>query len=86
MFARRIMLEKGFDTGTANLTCLIFIGICVVGYMIILNFLENVIIPLLKPLVMPLVRFFAKVFPMKKNPLHWSLKIITLFPMKMKQS
>jgi hypothetical protein len=30
------MLEKGFDTGTANLTFLIILGICIIAYMVIL--------------------------------------------------
>jgi hypothetical protein len=45
MLGRRIMLEKGFDTGTANLTFLIVLGICVVGYLIILSTLSHTIVP-----------------------------------------
>lgn len=45
MIGRRIMLEKGFDTGTANLTFLIIFGICVVLYLIILATLAHSIVP-----------------------------------------
>lgn len=45
MIGRRVMLEKGFDTGTANLTFLIILGICVVFYLIILATLAHSIIP-----------------------------------------
>ena len=39
------MLERGFDTGTANLTFLVILGICVIGYLIILATLANIIVP-----------------------------------------
>lgn len=53
---RLIMLDKGFDTGTANLTFLIIIGVCVVFYLIILATLANVIVP-----------WIMKIFPGKKR-------------------
>jgi hypothetical protein len=36
MLGRRIMLEKGFDAGTANLTFVIILGVGVIGYLVIL--------------------------------------------------
>ena len=45
MFGRRIMLEKGFDAGTANLTFLIILGVCVIAYLVILSTLSHSIIP-----------------------------------------
>ena len=45
MLGRRIMLEKGFDAGTANLTFLIIFGICVIGYLVILATLAHNIVP-----------------------------------------
>ena len=45
MIGRIIMLEKGFDTGTANITFLIILGICVIGYLIILATLAHTIVP-----------------------------------------
>jgi len=45
MIGRRIMLEKGFDTGTANITFLIILGICIIGYLVILATLAHAIVP-----------------------------------------
>ena len=45
MIGRIVMLEKGFDTGTANLTFLIILGICIIGYLIILAALAHTIVP-----------------------------------------
>lgn len=45
MIGRRVVLENGFDIGTANLTFLIIFGICVVFYLIILATLAHSIIP-----------------------------------------
>ncbi|MDR0681943.1 MAG: hypothetical protein LBG15_08885 [Dysgonamonadaceae bacterium] len=45
MIGRRVMLEKGFDTGTANLTFVIILGICVIGYLVILATLAHSIFP-----------------------------------------
>jgi hypothetical protein len=45
MIGRRVMLEKGFDTGTANLTFLIILGVCVILYFIILATLAHIIVP-----------------------------------------
>jgi hypothetical protein len=45
MLGRRIMLEKGFDAGTANLTFVIILGVCVIGYLVILATLAHSIIP-----------------------------------------
>jgi len=41
MIGRIVVLEKGFDTGTAN----IILGICVIGYLIILATLAHTIVP-----------------------------------------
>jgi hypothetical protein len=45
MFGRLIMLDKGFDAGTANLTFVIVLGVCIIGYLIILGTLANAVIP-----------------------------------------
>ncbi|RNC66233.1 hypothetical protein [Proteiniphilum sp. X52] len=45
MVGRLIVLEKGVDTGTANLTFVIILGVCVVAYLIILATLSHVIVP-----------------------------------------
>ena len=57
LIGRRVMLEKGFDTGTADITFWIILGICVIGYLIILATLAHIIVP----------RFMKK-FPNKKKP------------------
>jgi hypothetical protein len=57
MLGRRIMLEKGFDAGTANLTFVIILGLCVIGYLVILATLAHSIIPLV-----------MKKLPMKNKP------------------
>ena len=45
MVGRLIVLEKGIDTGTANLTFVIILGMCVIAYLIILATLSHVIVP-----------------------------------------
>jgi len=45
MIGRRVMLEKGFDTGTANLTFGIILGTCIVGYLVILAILAFFLAP-----------------------------------------
>ena len=45
MLGRIVMLEKGFDAGTANLTFVIVLGIRIIVYLIILATLTNAIIP-----------------------------------------
>lgn len=45
MIGRRIMLEKGFDAGTANLTFFIVMGVCAIAYMVILATLAHAIVP-----------------------------------------
>jgi len=57
MIGRIVMLEKGFDTGTANITFWIILGICVIGYLIILATLAHIIVP-----------WLMKKFPNKKTP------------------
>jgi hypothetical protein len=57
MLGRRIMLEKGFDAGTANLTFVIILGVCVIGYLVILATLAHSIIP-----------WVMKKLPMKAKP------------------
>ena len=39
------MLEKGFDAGTANLTFLIILGVCIIAYLVILSTLSRTVIP-----------------------------------------
>ena len=57
MIGRIVMLEKGFDTGTANITFWIILGICAIGYLIILATLAHTIVP-----------WLMKKFPNKKKP------------------
>lgn len=45
MVGRLIVLEKGFDIGTANLTCVIILGVCLIVYLVILAALAHVIVP-----------------------------------------
>ncbi|MHB9142269.1 MAG: magnesium transporter [Paludibacter sp.] len=45
MIGRRVVLENGFDEGTANLTLVIILGVCVIAYLVILATLAHVIIP-----------------------------------------
>jgi len=45
MVGRLIVLEKEIDTGTANLTFVIILGVCVIAYLIILATLSHVIVP-----------------------------------------
>ena len=56
MVGRLIVLEKGIDTGTANLTFVIILGVCVIVYLTILATLSHVIIP-----------WIMKKLPNKKN-------------------
>jgi len=45
MLGRLIVLDKGADTGTANLTFVIILGVCIIAYLITLATLSHVIIP-----------------------------------------
>ena len=45
MIGRRALLERGFDAGTANLTFVIILGICIIVYLVILATLAHVIVP-----------------------------------------
>ena len=45
MLGRLIVLDKGADAGTANLTFVIILGVCIIAYLIILATLAHVIIP-----------------------------------------
>ncbi|MDR0748209.1 MAG: hypothetical protein LBF62_01395 [Tannerellaceae bacterium] len=45
MLSRLIVLDKGFDAGTANLTFIIIFGACIIGYLIILGTLAHTVIP-----------------------------------------
>lgn len=45
MIGRRIVLENGFDEGTANLTFVIILGVCAIAYLVIMATLAHVIIP-----------------------------------------
>lgn len=56
MVGRLVVLEKGVDTGTANLTFVIILGVCVIAYLIILATLSHVIVP-----------WIMKKLPNKKN-------------------
>ncbi|SEA03877.1 hypothetical protein SAMN05216365_10881 [Porphyromonadaceae bacterium NLAE-zl-C104] len=45
MIGRLIVLEKGVDTGMANLTFVIILGMCGIAYLIILATLAHAIVP-----------------------------------------
>ena len=45
MLGRLIVLDKGADAGTANLTFLIILGVCIIAYLIILATLAHIIVP-----------------------------------------
>ncbi len=45
MVGRLVVLDKGFDTGTANLTFVIILGVCAIAYLVILATLAHVVIP-----------------------------------------
>jgi len=60
MLVRLAFLENGYDTGTANLIFLIIFGIFATGYIVSIKTFEHIISPLLKPLVLLLFRFIAK--------------------------
>lgn len=45
MIGRRVVLENGFDEGTANLTFVIILGVCAIAYLVIMATLAHVIIP-----------------------------------------
>jgi hypothetical protein len=45
MLGRLVMLDKGLDSGTANLTFVIILSLCIIGYLIILGTLANAVIP-----------------------------------------
>ena len=45
MLGRLIFLEKGTDAGTANLTFVIILGVCIVAYLVIIATLAHAIVP-----------------------------------------
>lgn len=45
MIGRLIVLEQGVDTGTANLTFVIILGMCLIIYLIIMTMLAHAIVP-----------------------------------------
>ncbi len=45
MLSRLVILDKGVDTGTANIIFVIILGICIVAYLIIIATLAHVIVP-----------------------------------------
>ena len=45
MLGRLIVLDKGADAGTANLTFVIILGVCIIVYLIILATLAHIIVP-----------------------------------------
>lgn len=45
MVGRLVVLDKGFDAGTANLTFVIILGVCAIAYLVILATLAHVVIP-----------------------------------------
>jgi hypothetical protein len=47
MLGRLIVLDSGIDTGTANLTFVIILGVCIIAYLVILATLAHVILPLI---------------------------------------
>jgi hypothetical protein len=42
---RRVVLEKGFDAGTANIAFVVIMGVCIVSYLAILATLAHTIVP-----------------------------------------
>lgn len=57
MIGRRVMIEKGFDAGTANLTFVIILGVCIVAFLAIMAALAHAIVP-----------WIMKMLPSKKKP------------------
>lgn len=55
MVGRRVVIEKGFDTGTANLTGIIIFGVCIIIYLTILLIVGHTIVP-----------WIMKILPKKK--------------------
>jgi len=47
MLGRLIVLDKGADAGTANLTFVIILGVCIIAYLVILATLAHIILPLI---------------------------------------
>lgn len=45
MLSRLIILDKGIDTGTANIIFVIILGICIIAYLVIIATLAHVIVP-----------------------------------------
>lgn len=45
MIGRLVILDKGADTGTANLAFVIILGVCIIVYLIILATLAHAVIP-----------------------------------------
>ncbi len=45
MLSRLIILDKGVDTGTANIIFVIILGICIIAYLVIIATLAHVIVP-----------------------------------------
>ncbi len=45
MLSRLIILDKGADTGTANIIFVIILGLCIVAYLVIIATLAHVIVP-----------------------------------------
>jgi len=45
MLGRLIVLDKGADAGTANLTFVVILGVCIITYLIILAMLAHIIVP-----------------------------------------
>lgn len=45
MLSRLIILDKGIDTGTANIIFVIILGICIIAYLVIIATLAHVIFP-----------------------------------------
>ncbi|MBD8387928.1 hypothetical protein [Dysgonomonas sp. BGC7] len=45
MLSRLIILDKGVDTGTANIIFVIILGVCIIAYLVIIATLAHVIVP-----------------------------------------
>lgn len=45
MLSRLIILDKGIDTGTANIIFVIILGICIIAYLVIIATLAHVAVP-----------------------------------------
>ena len=68
MLGRLIVLDKGADVGTANLTFVIVLGVCIIAYLIILATLAHIIVPwIMKKLPNEKKKFASTIIPNEKE-------------------